>query len=184
MKPNSRPCLRNTWKSPKRTNDEAPGTSSARKGFARLCSRWFFVGLSAGQIAGSVRRSLIYRCGQSGTRRPRMGVRAHPPLICAHSQSGAQPDSMGNARLALRPRFSFPGKTSRGTHRISPPSPTRHQCRRPNSKRQCARSPRRSFNSPSDRKAGLYPSPMPPLRNDFTPSQSTIRCIGGIIMQM
>lgn len=111
MKTNSTPCLRNTWKSPKRTNDEAPGRSSARKGFACLCSRWLFIRLSAGQIPRSVRRiSLIYRCMQSGAHRPRMGMRAYLPLICAHSQSDAQPDSMGNARLAYGQGFLFPGK--------------------------------------------------------------------------
>ena len=111
MKPSSTPCLRNTWKSPKRTNDEAPGRSSARKGFARLCSRWLFIRLSAGQIPRSVRRiSLICRCMQSGAHRPRMGMRAYLPLICAHSQSDAQPDSMGNARLAYGQGFLFPGK--------------------------------------------------------------------------
>lgn len=90
MKTNSTPCLRNTWKSPKRTNDEAPGRSSARKGFACLCSLWLFIRLSAGQIPRSVRRiSLIYRCMQSGAHRPRMGMRAYLPLICAHSQSDA-----------------------------------------------------------------------------------------------
>ena len=66
------------------------GTNSARKGFACLCSLWLFIRLSAGQIAGSVRRiSLICRCMQSGARRPRMGMRAHLPLICAHGQSDA-----------------------------------------------------------------------------------------------
>ena len=185
MKTNSTPCLRNTWKSPKRTNDEAPGRSSARKGFACLCSRWLFIRLSAGQIPRSVRRiSLIYRCMQSGAHRPRMGMRAYLPLICAHSQSDAQPDSMGNARLAYGQGFLFPGKPRAARIAFPRPAPRVISAAGQIPSAQCARSPRRSFHSPSDRKAGLHPSPMPPLCNDFTPSQSTILRIGGIIMQL
>ena len=181
--------MRNTWKSPKRTNDEAPGTSSARKGFARLCSRWLFIRLSAGQIPRSVRRiSLICRCMQSGARRPPNGHARSSAIDLrprAERRAGKRaPDSMGNARLAYGQGFLFPGKprAARIAFPRSAPRVISAAGQIPSAQR--ARSPRRSFNSPSYRKAGLHPSPMPPLHNDFTPSQSTIRRIGGIIMQL
>lgn len=165
------------------------GTNSARKGFACLCSLWLFIRLSAGQIPRSVRRiSLICRCMQSGARRPRMGMRAHLPLICAHGQSDAPksaPPIQWETRVSPTAKVFFSRENLARHASHFPVQP--HASSVPPAKFQARNAPVRR-GDPSIRlltgKRGSHPSPMPPLCNDFTPSQSTIRRIGGIIMQL
>lgn len=165
------------------------GTNSARKGFARLCSLWLFIRLSAGQIPRSVRRiSLICRCMQSGARRPRMGMRAHLPLICAHGQSDAPksaPPIQWETRVSPTAKVFFSRENLARHASHFPVQP--HASSVPPAKFQARNAPVRR-GDPSIRpltgRQDCTPPPMPPLCNDFTPSQSTIRRVGGIIMQM
>ena len=189
MKPNSTPCLRNTWKSPKRTNDEVPRDEQRAKGLRLLVLLMVF--------RWPERRTDPAICPAHFIDL-QMHAERRPQAPNGHARSSAidlrpraerragkrAPDSMGNARLACGQGFLFPGKprAARIAFPRSAPRVISAAGQIPSAQR--ARSPRRSFNSPSDRKAGLHPSPMPPLCNDFTPSQSTIRRVGGIIMQM
>lgn len=115
MKPNSTPCLRNTWKSPKQTNDEVPRDEQRAKGLRLLVLPMAF--------HSPERRTDPAICPAHFIDL-QMHAERRPQAPNGHARSSAidlrpwaerraekrAPDSMGNARLAYGQGFLFPGK--------------------------------------------------------------------------
>ncbi len=102
MKPNSTPCLRNTWKSPKRTNDEVPRDEQRAKGLRLLVLLMVFRWPERRTDRGICPAHFIDLQMHAGRRPPTPNGHARSSAIDlrprAERRAGKRaPDSMGNA---------------------------------------------------------------------------------------
>ena len=189
MKPNSTPCLRNTWKSPKRTNDEVPRDEQRAKGLRPLVLPMAFHSPERRTDPAICPAHFIDLQMHAERRPPTPNGHARSSAIdlrpWAERRAESAPPIQWETRVSPTAKVFFSRENLARHASHFPVQP--HASSVPPAKFQARNAPVRR-GDPSIRpltgRQDCTPPPMPPLCNDFTPSQSTIRRVGGIIMQM